>query len=114
MLFLLEQTKPLFEEYGYPVLNLQAEMDTIGIDVTQDFVDEHHMNIFGQIKMTDYIGNMVMNDFRLSPRNQSEQNRSKWEVCVSNTEEYIKMAIDFIHTGRNTALYETARDWFLR
>lgn len=111
---LLEQLKPIIEQYGYPVLNLQDEMETIGIDVNKDFSDYYHLNIYGQLKMTDYLSNLIINDYKLSPRPQTEANRTVWESYVANTREYISMALDAINAGNHLFIHETAGCWLYR
>lgn len=114
LLHLLGQAKTIIDQYGYPVLNLQDEIDSIGIDEYQDFADMYHLNIYGQIKMTDYLGKIIMNEYGLSPRTQSNTNQLEWETCASNTQEYIKMALDTIQTGTHILIHETAGCWLYR
>ena len=114
LLFMFEQTKSIVEQYGYPVWDLQAEMDTIGIVKDQDFYDPPHLNIYGQIKVTDYIGRRITQEYGLIPRAQSAQNKLEWEICASNTNEYIQLAADAIQAGTLLALYETSYDWLYR
>lgn len=114
LLFLFEQTKSIIEEYGYPVWNLQEEIDAIGIDRKQDFVDPHHLNIYGQVKLTGYIASNIINQYGLTPRTQSEQNQLEWEKCTANNREFINLAVFAMETGRDLALYETSQEWLYR
>ena len=114
LLFLFNQAESIIERYGYPVWNLQDEMDTIGIDINQDFSDIHHLNIYGQLKMTDYFGNRIMNEFGLTPRIQSERNELEWEACASNTQEFIKIVKESIQSGRDMAINEKSVIWVYR
>ena len=114
LLFLYEQAKVIVEQHGYPVWNLQAEMDAIGIDRNQDFYNEHHLNVYGQVKLTEYIGSKVVEEYGLVPRVQSERNRLGWEACASNTREYIKMATDAIQSGNDMVISDGASCWVYR
>ena len=114
LLFLFDQTKSIIEEYGYPVWNLQEEMDAIGIDKKHDFVDSPHLNIYGQVKLTDYISSHIIDQYGLTPRTQSEQNRLEWEICAANNREFINLAVYAMETGRDLALYETSQEWLFR
>ena len=114
LLFLLEQAESIVAQYDYPVWNLQDEMDAIGIDKTQDYYNEHHLNIYGQVKLTDYIGSKVIGEYGLTPRTQSESNRLEWEACASNTKEFTQMAKDAIQAGNNITIYERSNYWVFR
>lgn len=96
MMFLCRQAESIIQQYGYPVLNLQDDIDLVGIDAARDFADMYHLNIHGQLKITDYFGNKVINEYGLSPRAQSNANRLAWEVCASNTQEYINTTLETI------------------
>ena len=114
LLFLLHQAKAIVEQYGYPVWDLQKEMEAIGIDANQDFIDPCHMNIYGQTKLTDYIGNAVIEKYGLVPRAQSEGNQLGWEDCVSNTQDFIKLATTAMQSGKIYALYDSSHEWLYR
>lgn len=105
LLFLLEQAEQIVQPYGYSVWNLQDEADAIGIDKSQDYYNEHHLNIRGQLKLTDHIGNAVINEYGLVPRNQSDHNKLAWEDAVSNTRRYINMALEAIQSGTDTMIW---------
>ena len=114
LLFLLDQASEIVEAYGYPIWNLQDEMDVIGIDRSQDYYNEHHLNIYGQIKLTDYLGGRIMTECGLTPRVQTERNKQEWDVCATNTQAYIKMATDVLATGTDMVIYEGEKDWMYR
>ena len=113
-MFLLNQAAPIVAQYGYPLLNLQKEADAIGIDTSHDYYNVHHLNIYGQIKLTDYLGNFIVNEYGLTPRPQSESNKLEWEHCTSNTKEYIEMAKDAIQSGNDILIHENAVHWKFR
>ena len=114
MLHLLEQAQDIVEEYGYPVWDFQAAMDEIGIDETQDFYNEHHMNIYGQVKLTDYMGSRIVNECGLTPRTQSEQSKQDWDQVAVNTREYIEMAMNVIQSGEDLVIFEGEKKWLYR
>ena len=114
LLFLLDQAETIVDQYGYPIWNLQDEMDAVGIDRKQDYYNEHHLNIYGQVKLTDYIGSEVIGEYGLTPRVQSESNRQEWETCASNTREFIQMATEAIQSGNELSIFETADYWVFR
>ena len=114
LLHLLEQAEEIVSEYGYPVWNLQEEADIIGINRSQDYYNEHHLNIYGQIKLTDYLGSRILTECGLTPRVQSEHSKQEWDDCAVNTQEYIKMAEEYILSGTDLVIYEGGKEWMYR
>lgn len=114
LLFLLEQAEAIVEPYGYPIWNLQDEMEAIGIDKNQDYYNEHHLNIYGQVKLTDYISSKVISEYALTPRTQTEHNAAVWKACASNTREFIRMATEALQTGTDITIFESADCWVFR
>ena len=66
-------------EYGFPFLDLQKEMGVIGLDAPSDFYNAHHLNVYGQQKLTDYLGDLIINKQNLIPREQSAENMQHWK-----------------------------------
>ena len=114
LLHLLDEAEAIVAQYDYPVWNLQNEMELIGIDKSQDYYNEHHLNVYGQIKLTDYIGNKLINEYGISPRPQSESNKLSWEACAANTREFFTMATNAIAAGEDITISEIAVDWIYR
>lgn len=114
LLFLLEQAEEIVVAHGYPIWNLHNEMDVIGIDRNQDFCNEHHLNIYGQIKLTDYLCSRIMTECTLTPRALSERSKQEWDDCAANTKEYIQMAMEVIASGTDMVIHEGEKDWLYR
>ena len=53
------------QEEGIRVLDLNLVYDQLALDNAQDYYDEGHLNIFGAIKATRYIGQSLSEDFGL-------------------------------------------------
>lgn len=76
---------------GFSVLDLQDQTMKIGCTFSEDYYDFEHPNIYGQRKLTDYIGQLIVNQFQVTPMKQSEKNKQHWEQSVRYTyafEEY--------------------------
>lgn len=114
VMILLKQVEEILASYDYPLLNLQNEMERIGIDINRDFYNEHHMNIYGQEKLTGFFGNLLMNEYGLTPRPQSAHSRQKWEACVVNAHEFYEMTDRGIKAGEDLLLSEAADIWVFR
>ncbi len=76
------QIEQLLAEYGYALLNLEERMDEIGLDLNTDFYDDEHLNIYGQEKLTEYLGSYLANEVLDAPIKQSEANAQHWDECI--------------------------------
>ena len=88
----VEEVEQIIRQYDYPFLDLQEKAEEIGIVFPSDFYNTHHLNIYGQQKMTRYLGDLITNEYHLRPMNQSEKNKASWEECVLYTEQYFAYA----------------------
>jgi len=64
------------KKYDVPYINMVANYDLV--DGNQDFMNEGHMNYFGALKVTDYIGSKLSEEGYLS-RVEDVQTVSIWE-----------------------------------
>lgn len=104
---MIMRVEEILNENGYELLNLQNEMEQIGIDVTRDFYNEHHLNVYGQMKVTDYLGTYMVNECQVVPTAQTAENQQKWEDCVIATRQLITLADACIHRGEDYFIDET-------
>jgi len=93
------QTEQILTEYGYPLLNLEERFDEIGLDLSGDFYDNEHLNIYGQEKLTTYLGGYLANEVLGSPIPQTEENARHWAECVSTLPMYRAYAYDMVEQG---------------
>ncbi len=114
LLSCVRMVKDVIGEYGYPFIDLQKRMDAIGIDVTRDFYNEHHVNVFGQRKITDYFGLLTRDTFGVEAMAQSEENARRWEEAAENTYQYFALAEQEIAAGNEIWLDETLDEWLFR
>ena len=68
--------------YGYQFLNANEYFEEINLDVTRDFTDEGHVNVFGAEKYTDFLGNYIVENYDL-PDHRAEGNMS-WEEAYAD------------------------------
>lgn len=79
----VEQIESRVLESGYSFLNLEEHKEDMGLDVLQDYYNSEHLNIYGQRKLTSYLGSMIVEDFGVVPVHQSAENQSHWETCAA-------------------------------
>lgn len=80
-------------EHGFRYLNLEEKCEEIGIDFKKDFYNSGHLNAYGQMKLSDYLGHYMVDMYQITPSVQSEQNREQWELSAKYMEAYFAYAI---------------------
>lgn len=111
---LVDQVEEIVKGYGFQLLDLQNEKETIGIDHETDFYNSHHLNVYGQMKLTEYIGDLVINGYGIVPLDQSPESKAQWETAANCTTEYFEMAKRAIEDGQKLEIYEDHEIWFAR
>ena len=104
MMLRVKEVEKVITAYGYPFLELQGIAEEIGIDFATDFYDDHHMNTYGQFKMTEYLGGLLMNQYGLTPREQTPENEAHWQQCAVYAREYYELADYYIRKGERVIL----------
>ena len=77
--------KDLAEKYGLRLYDMNEESLFVqtGIDFNEDFADYGHANYKGALKVTDFIGKVLVNDIGIQPRKAEE-----WEATKVDYEEF--------------------------
>lgn len=78
----VSRVEELLNQYGYSLWNMENKLHEIGLDLNADFYDDEHVNIYGQEKMTEYIGSYLVSEWIDTPTSQSEKNAAHWSKCV--------------------------------
>lgn len=79
----------IITSYGFRFLNGNDYFEEMGLDISQDFSDKGHVNIFGAEKFTDYLGKYIMQNYGL-PDRRAEENRG-WDETYA---EFVGVADD--------------------
>ena len=108
----LEKVEEILNRYGHELIDLQKEKERIGLDVTHDFADTHHLNVYGQKKLTDYLGSRLVNEYKVKPKAQTAENQKKWEKCASDTRVDHQMMDALILRGEKYGIDELAHEKF--
>lgn len=82
----------IVQEEGFRFLNLDQCPGDIGLDQTLDYSDRTHMNLSGQLKMTDWLARYLVEECGVTPRPQTEENRQQWEASA----EYYRYYCDYM------------------
>ncbi|WP_131820791.1 hypothetical protein [Desulfotruncus arcticus] len=73
----------LSKEKGLQYLYLLDKFDEIGLDFQKDFSDSNHVNIAGALKITDYMGRYIRNNYDIPDRSK-DPGYTQWN------EQYLK------------------------
>lgn len=114
LLSCVRMTESIIKEYGFPFIDLQSRMDEIGLSTAHDFYNEHHLNIYGQKKVSDFLGKLTTEVFSIIPMAQSEKNMRRWQEAAACTYEYFALADQSIQAGNEIWLDELANEWLFR
>ena len=76
----------MIEERGFDFVDFYYDMQNFNIDLSLDFNDETHLNIFGALKFTDYLCEYLIDNYSLSNGFIDE----KWDTCVEYANQYFE------------------------
>ena len=101
----------ILNEYGHQLIDLYEESDLIGLDDKHDFGDKHHLNLYGQMKMTEYLGELLVDEYKVSPRPQTAENIEKWEKCVTDTRMHFQVVDAMCYKNMEWSVHEEMYEW---
>ena len=81
----------MIESYGYDFINLESQLDAIGIVPETDFYNNDHMNLYGQYKVTRYLCNILKNEYGIGESQLSDESRARWETCAEYQRLYYQL-----------------------
>lgn len=73
----------IIQSYGYDFVNLERYGDQEGFVVDQDFYNWDHLNIYGSEKLTDYVANMLISKYGVTPTALDESHKAEWDDSVN-------------------------------
>lgn len=88
-----EQVAQLAEEYSIQFINYNDYLYDIGIDVTSDYNDHSHLNYWGSVKFSDFLGRNLKEYYDL-PDRTDDPKYSSWE-------EYSEQLLESIRERQN-------------
>ena len=95
---------------GFDCFDFTREIEEIGLDYNTDFFDKHHLLASGQQKLSDYIGKTIKEKYAITPKRQSEKNKSEWEDSADMIKRFYKCYDDYIKTHAAEPLEEVDHD----
>lgn len=77
----------ILEQEGMNFLNCNKLIDEIGIDFSYDFYDDKHTNVNGMVKVTNYVGQYLIDKYDLKKSELTDEQKKDWDTA---TDKWIK------------------------
>lgn len=72
----------MIKSYGFDYIGFDDKYSEIGLDLSKDFYNTEHLNIYGQVKFTDYLCRYLCDNCGIKESHLTEAQRKKWDNCV--------------------------------
>lgn len=93
-------------EYGYDYLNFEKNYLQAGINLTKDFFNMDHLNIYGQRKFTDFFSKLLTQRYGLKKSRLSPELKKSWEASAKYYNAYYRYSDSLIKRGIDVELDE--------
>ncbi|MCQ4022538.1 MULTISPECIES: hypothetical protein [unclassified Ruminococcus] len=97
-------------EYGYDFLNFEKNFEDTGLEAPDDFYNLDHLNIYGQKKFTEYLGNILCSKYGVSESILTDSQKAEWDTCAEYYNAYYKYTEDLINKGKVDEIGEECFD----
>lgn len=118
-MYLSYQTINAMGEYlraeGYDFINLESMTDVLGLVPETDFYNNAHLNLYGQYKLTRFLGQTMVETYGLKNREQSPENQQRWDTCVAYQKRYYALFEEKVsqHIPGTFGLWLQENTWLL-
>ncbi len=73
----------IINSYGYDFINLERDWKKIGIDTKTDFYNYDHLNVYGAVKVTEYLSKIIRDKYGVTPREISDKLKEEWRNAAT-------------------------------
>ena len=96
------KVKDIIDEYGYTYINYERDFNMMALDPETYYYNYDHFNIYGAEKFTDYISEMLVNKFGVTPAELSDTQKAQWDESVEFYHKYYDYVDDYMKQGKNS------------
>lgn len=89
----------LIRSYGFEYIGMDEMFEELGLDAYHDFYNVEHLNLYGQQKVTDYLGSMFVDRIGEGSTRLSDSERREWTESVRYYGAYYALADEIIRSG---------------
>lgn len=86
----------IINRYGYDYINMERDWKLVGIDPAKDFYNFDHVNIYGTVKVTDYLGGIIQNVYGVGKSELSAKQKEQWDASAEAFENLTRYCDDLI------------------
>ncbi|MBO5057353.1 MAG: hypothetical protein J6C64_13490 [Lachnospiraceae bacterium] len=83
------QAAEIARENGLLFINYNEYYDEIGLNLTEDFNDESHLNYWGSCKFTDYLA-QLLSSYEQIPDRRGQEGYESWDENAQIISDYVK------------------------
>ena len=92
----------IIKEYGFDYITFDPLIEEIGLDPEKDFYNSEHLNIYGQVKFTNYICEYLVDDYSVTPSVLTEKQKKEWDRCARYYDAYYAFNVELFEKGDDT------------
>ena len=100
----------IVEDNGFEFINFDRDCTDLGLNVSDDFYNSEHMNIYGQQKFSKYFGKLITDKYSIGKTQLTQEQRLQWEKSSEYTYlfyEYVEKCMKS-NNGTDEWIYETS------
>ena len=101
------RAEQIIKQHGFSYLDFEQMAEELNFDAQYDFYDAEHLNIYGQMKLTESLCDILFDEYGILPQEQSSQNRARWEEAVPYAEAFYELVQELTDQDEKMELYET-------
>lgn len=101
------RAEEIVSSFGYPFLDLESGAEDMGIDQQYDFYNEEHLSLYGQMRLTEYLCDLWLDEYALSPMEQTAENEQRWLQSIDYLHAYHEAVQQRLDEGIEEELYES-------
>ena len=90
----------IIAEYGYDFLNFEKDFVDTGLDTSHDFYNVDHLNVYGQQKFTEYLGNILCERYGVTKSELTDSQKAQWDETARYYDAYYKFGDAVIKEGK--------------
>ena len=94
--------KDIFDEYGFTYINFERDFNMMALDPEEYYYNYDHFNIYGAEKFTDYLSEILVEKFDITPTELDEKHKAEWEEGVEFYHKYYDYVDDYMKSGKKS------------
>ena len=100
------RAEQIVKEYGFDYLSFERVWDKIGINIKTDYYNFDHLNIYGAVKITNYLGSIIQTTYGITKSELSDSQKEKWDSAAKSFNQLYRYCDDLINRHEKIMLEE--------